>query len=362
MILFILANIGILLLMHLFIQALYLQNDEEKYFSANQVKWLHILIVSLATISLFDLLAINGGQNWNWQTLPLVILAMLHGTSYALPALCFVVAWRWILEGEGTFASILFEWMLPTFLSLLYYHFKLKKGFHYIQVFFLFSFIWLISQFPILHFSPFNGEVFQKETFIHFLSFQLGALLLLFFIHLGKKQLQLIRKLRFYADHDPLTHLYNMRKFVEVVNSQKQGPSYYIAMLDIDFFKRINDTYGHQNGDEVLKKLADMIKEFIPERIIVGRYGGEEFIICIMVYNEKEAVTLLENLRGAIAQHTFYTIDGTEMPHITVSIGLARLNRQTGIEKAIEQADQYLYIAKQIGRNRIVFQQPIIPS
>ncbi|ANB59716.1 GGDEF domain-containing protein [Anoxybacteroides amylolyticum] len=351
----ILSNICILLLMHLCIQTLYFREGDWEFKKKKRIQWIHISIVSLATVSMFYMPLFIGEYRFDLRTIPLTILAWLHGPSYALPALVIASIWRWLMGGSGAVPGIVFGLILPTILALCFHRLDSMKRFTYVHSFFAFSAFWLLSDLPIIFLVPSGWKVFKQIALLRFFSFHFGATLLHFFIRLSIHHVQLIQKLRFYADHDPLTHLYNMRKFVEVVNTKHRRRC--IAMIDVDFFKRINDTYGHQNGDEVLKGLAQMIQSFAPSQMIAGRYGGEEFIACISTESESEAAKLLNRLRTEIEKHTFFTVDNQPLPSITVSIGVAPLNCDNRIEKAIEQADQYLYIAKQTGRNKVVWEK-----
>ncbi|MCL6587433.1 GGDEF domain-containing protein [Anoxybacillus sp. J5B_2022] len=349
----VLSNICILLLVHLCIQTIYFRRSDWAFLTPKRVKWLHILFVSFGTVAMFYTPIFLGDYRFDLRTIPVAFLALLQGPSYAIPALVIASGWRWALGGSGVVPGIVFGLVLPTSLALFFHRLSAIKRFSYAHMFLAFSAFWLLSDLPIVFLVPEGWEAFKQIAPIRFFSFHLGAALLFFFVRLAIHHVQLVQKLRFYADHDPLTHLYNMRKFVEVVNEQRTPR--YLAMIDVDFFKHVNDTYGHQNGDEVLKTLAQMIRTFAPDRMVAGRYGGEEFIACLSVEKEAEAVELLNRLRTAIERRTFFTIDGQPLPPITVSIGVAPFNCSNRIEKAIEQADQYLYIAKQTGRNKVVW-------
>lgn len=162
-----------------------------------------------------------------------------------------------------------------------------------------------------------------------------------------------------------LTKLYNYRYMDEslerCMQEIKDGTLDRLSLIimDIDRFKPINDTYGHQTGNEILIQLADLLQEAIGEDGTVARYGGEEFVILLPHYNKELAVLLAENLRKQIADRPFpvrQSIDGvTQELHITVSIGVATAPEDaedgTGI---IRNADRALYTgAKQAGRNKV---------
>ncbi len=169
-----------------------------------------------------------------------------------------------------------------------------------------------------------------------------------------RKEMELSRK----ADYDELTDLYNRYAIAQlsekVIKAAKErGESYYVAILDIDFFKKINDEYGHTAGDIVLKKVASMIRAFAVGNIIVGRWGGEEFVLLTshhMGYEEFTAT--LEDLRKKISEVIFNV--GDKIIKLTVSIGAKEITTYKSIDDAVKLADINLYEAKQTGRNKLV--------
>ena len=122
-------------------------------------------------------------------------------------------------------------------------------------------------------------------------------------------------------------------------------------MLDIDHFKKVNDAYGHQEGDYVLKKFAKIISDHIRKVDIAARYGGEEFAIILPETGITGAEQVAEHLRYLIEKECF-TIDGKSVP-ITTSIGVSSWDKVVSKEEFIGQSDRALYQAKHKGRNRI---------
>ena len=126
-----------------------------------------------------------------------------------------------------------------------------------------------------------------------------------------------------------------------------------VAMVDIDFFKQVNDTYGHLTGDEVLKSVADTLRHSIRGADSVGRYGGEEFLVILPNTALEQAIGVFERMRLKVAASTI--LDDRQ---VTVSIGVAGFDRQDTLETLIDKADQCLYSAKAKGRNQVVFAVP----
>ena len=157
------------------------------------------------------------------------------------------------------------------------------------------------------------------------------------------------------ANFDSLTGLYNRRailgKLHELVNSaNRYKEDFSLIMLDIDHFKKVNDRYGHLTGDEVLEKIATLIHQNVRDTDIVGRYGGEEFIIILPQTNLSSAWVVAERLRSIIEKTELKSSTGTTFS-ITVSQGLAGGERGEHAYSLISRADEALYKAKEKGRN-----------
>ena len=158
------------------------------------------------------------------------------------------------------------------------------------------------------------------------------------------------------ARRDPLTGLYNVRAFRqaltdEIVRSQRTEAAFSLAMIDIDFMKHINDTYGHPAGDQVLRNVAAVLTEEVRQVDVVARYGGEEFAVLLAEASGPRAMVVAERLRQRIeARHH----DGVREA-VTVSIGLAAYpDDASSCTDLIRAADQALYASKHQGRNRIM--------
>ncbi len=165
---------------------------------------------------------------------------------------------------------------------------------------------------------------------------------------------------------DGLTKLLNRSAWEDQLCSeynrvQRSGTPSVLLMFDIDHFKLVNDTYGHQAGDEVIRTLSELVRQTKREADIAGRYGGEEFTIILADANESGALIYAERLREAIAETT--VIHSEHKINFTVSIGIAE-NPAIGSDHAqwIERADKALYHAKEHGRNRSVLYSTIDPD
>ena len=170
-----------------------------------------------------------------------------------------------------------------------------------------------------------------------------------------KKTATIQEELAFQASHDMLTELPNRRAFMQsaeraALRALTAGRSATVGMADIDFFKRINDQYGHAAGDAVLRDCARLIEQSFRSTDLICRYGGEEFAFVILDSDAAESLKLAERLRERIAGHAFSSPDGAALPAVTISIGLATIGAE-GLERALHEADAALYRAKAEGRN-----------
>ncbi len=164
------------------------------------------------------------------------------------------------------------------------------------------------------------------------------------------------------AISDGLTGLYNHRKFQEelereVRRHKRSGFPLCLALMDIDFFKKINDTYGHPAGDAVLKGVAGIIKNTIRSTDIPARYGGEEFSLIMIESDLKNAKLVAERLRKKVEDSSFRYENNNI--RVTLSIGISSISRDIEKNRLIDMADQALYHAKKSGRNRTVLWEEI---
>lgn len=164
------------------------------------------------------------------------------------------------------------------------------------------------------------------------------------------EKLQLEKK----ATRDQLTKAYNRTYFDSSIeniikNNEKLNGKTGVILLDIDYFKKINDNYGHNTGDEVLKTLVKLLNRLIRKDDVLIRWGGEEFIIILYAKSIENVLKLAEKLRYAIEHHRFANI-----PSVTCSFGIALHNDDDTIKETINKADQKLYEAKNRGKNIVV--------
>lgn len=155
------------------------------------------------------------------------------------------------------------------------------------------------------------------------------------------------------AIYDPLTKIFNRRYFMqyltnEIQRSNRNNTVFSLVMFDIDYFKRVNDTFGHHTGDEVLKAISAIAKETLRKSDVLSRIGGEEFTILLPDTKVDQALVITERVRKSIEAHLF-----PEVKTVTVSLGITEFHADDTPDSILQRADTALYKAKNAGRNRI---------
>jgi two-component system cell cycle response regulator len=167
----------------------------------------------------------------------------------------------------------------------------------------------------------------------------------------------LIRETQRIAATDPLTELMNRRAFVQAMDRERSRASRHgfplsLLVLDVDHFKEVNDTYGHDAGDVVLRGLARVLTEFARKSDWVVRWGGEEFVLALPQTSEAGARIVAERVRGKVA-NTDHRLPNGKLIRVTISVGLASVTARWELDAVVARADKALYAAKAGGRNRV---------
>lgn len=206
-----------------------------------------------------------------------------------------------------------------------------------------------------------ENQVIQSTLILSVSSFLLGSLLLFMILKTMKSRDAAIYEINYYAHYDPLTRLINRRYFFELfdqalIQHGQAGKALHLCICDLDHFKGVNDSLGHQAGDIALTSFANMLSENLGENNIIGRFGGDEFIICFTHKSQNECEFLLEKIR-LILEKTTFTLENGAQFSLTATFGVAHLKseliEQFDINRLFEAADKALYQAKQAGRNQI---------
>jgi diguanylate cyclase (GGDEF)-like protein len=205
----------------------------------------------------------------------------------------------------------------------------------------------------VLHIRRRNPDAFTAEDIqlAQAMTYQFG---------LAMQRASLFEQVNRLAITDPMTGLYNYRKLIrdldrEIVRSRRYRHPFSFIMADIDYFKNLNDSHGHQVGDAMLREVARALEQERREVDRVYRYGGEEFSILLPETDWPEACEVAEKLRRRIAEIEIDVGGGEATVGTTISMGVASYSTETeGLERLISAADEALYLAKESGRDRVV--------
>jgi diguanylate cyclase (GGDEF)-like protein len=161
------------------------------------------------------------------------------------------------------------------------------------------------------------------------------------------------------ATTDDLTGLYTRRYFMEVLEQQKalserDGSDFVICFADLDHFKHVNDSFGHHTGDLVLLEFSEIIRKSIREIDYAARFGGEEFVLLLVNTDIEQSLNVSERIRKALEDFNFSDI--APALNVTVSIGLANFKQYNSLQETLMTADNRMYKAKEMGRNKVIFE------
>ena len=258
-----------------------------------------------------------------------------------------------IMTGGESNTGPLWFYVFP---PLLFYLTDLKTGTAVLLFCYLVAVI--VFQFPDLplvsaqYDADFKIRFFAALTFESIFCFVLEASRL----NARKELMDLAKAHQHAAQTDELTGLSNRRDMQHRLNDeysryQRSGHHFSIALIDLDFFKHINDDYGHDAGDQVLREFSQLMQSVIRQADVASRWGGEEFLILLPDTSLLQALTLAERLRLKTSRHEF-TFAGESLP-VTISAGVCSIAKTGSINELLKQADLHLYSAKETGRNRI---------
>ena len=211
-----------------------------------------------------------------------------------------------------------------------------------------------------MHLCPDNGETFAAEMAFNTITLDGRTMVTQVFNDISERK-ALEQQLRELAQTDPLTGTNNRRAFSEkteqaLAHAKAHRQPFVVLAMDLDFFKRVNDTYGHATGDMVLSQFVEAVTSQLRPSDILGRFGGEEFMLALPDTTLEQAGQIAERLRANAAAIEVTTTQGTL--NVTVSIGVAGLNpRHQQLEQILNEADHMLYQSKEQGRNCVTVQR-----
>ncbi|QKS70352.1 diguanylate cyclase [Paenalkalicoccus suaedae] len=287
--------------------------------------------------------------------IPVIILVYYGGAIPALFSMIPIIIGRFLIEvSEAAFYSPILL-ILVVLLGLLITKLPVSQ---LVKVFLMISSTFFWFSFLLIEVNMETNELLSVLAFFACMSY-IAGFLAFYTIDYVRNAQKIMREYRKAALTDPLTGLHNIRQFDQLFNSwskqaQLSKSSLAILFIDIDHFKKVNDTYGHPEGDIVLKTLSQLIEKEVRSDDIVSRNGGEEFTVLLRTISLSQSMQLAERIRQLVERTPFALSNGTKIS-ITVSIGFAHYPETTACgDRILKDADAALYVAKNSGRNRVV--------
>lgn len=293
------------------------------------------------------------GLNMRFSDSSLTIPQMLWGTSFLLTITYLLNEWRGLtlMAYFGMLSFGFFKLKFREFLSVALFA---VLGYSLIILhLFLYEPERIEIKFELLQLLTFSGTItvmlFTGSSIHHLRETTKNQYIAL------QQALELNKRL---ATTDELTGLYNRRYFMEKLIKQKalcerDDSDFVLCFCDLDYFKQINDSFGHHTGDIVLQKFADILKSSIREIDYAARFGGEEFVCLLVKTDVSNAVKVTERIRESLAKYNFNDI--APSLRATVSIGVANFKQFNTIQETLMSADNRMYRAKSSGRNKVIY-------
>ena len=254
----------------------------------------------------------------------------------------------------GTFSSI----FLPFFIPNLSKRPKKQIGVYAITIVLGFEILVFLGKHGYLP-TKYNVDENLAEI-LYYINAALGFISIMIYTSIYNQRMTMKNEeMTYVAEHDSLTGIFNRNKIQGILEAEilrkgdiKEG-NLSVAILDVDHFKQINDTYGHLTGDSVLKSITECFKKYRDKGLIYGRWGGEEFLlISPETISYEEFGEMLEDLRMTV--EALQLTSGGETIKSSVSIGAAAYEEGLNMDKFVQKADERLYVAKESGRNRVI--------
>ena len=346
--------------------------------SENEAKELTVLlrIQTLADLTYTFLLAVLFSTSFDvvsgFITLIFAVAYLaLFNLSYKLSSKLLLLTYSILVSAQTLFCCLYispglgFRYVVFTLIPLIYFKADETMTFRISRSIFVGAFSIALAVTGMFVKSPWNIPHSTQIIIVCIATFFLTAKLMIISHFYYKKfaadETKIIRysqKLEKLATQDPLTKLQNRRGMETYLTKKIQDASvensqFSIVMGDIDFFKKINDTYGHEAGDYVLVTISNIMADFIKDKGRLARWGGEEFLLIFEETNGDIAYIETEKLKR-IVEKTNLTYNGTPI-NITMTFGLEEYSPLSSLEENIKKADEKLYIGKTSGRNRVIY-------
>lgn len=324
--------------------------------SANFLKK-YLFVIILASIASYWV-SINKisyhGFTFDFSIVLLLVAVYYGGKVYGMITWLILLMWQTVTLTPNELFILLWTWITYTitFSLILFSKHLLKDEF---KTFPIIMICCLLLHFPLVFMGERNFVSFLENATLFSLCIILVGFTIHFLLYYVKQHYKQIRLHQELALTDSLTGLNNRRVLEEcVAHFMNNHSSFTMMMIDIDHFKLINDQYGHDQGDKALAQISQLLHDYTPQNGVIGRYGGEEFMILLPEVNAQYIDHLAENIRESSAAK-LYQINQEVFIHITLSIGVFSCTPSShmSFSEVTKQADTALYEAKKRGRNQV---------
>lgn len=278
-----------------------------------------------------------------------------QATSWHTVITSTVLSFFLLITGGQQGTGPLWLYGLPSFI---FFSLELKRGRIILGGFLVLTFcVLFVPHFPLVQIE--YPLYFSLRFFLSFTAVSFIAYMYEYMRVDGKKELiALSEELDLLARRDALTGLSNRRDMLEKLQYEedrfaRSSHPFSVLLIDIDNFKKVNDTYGHSAGDHILCELSTLLRKTVQKRDTVARWGGEEFLVLLPETSLEDALKIAERLRQQVEKSRY--IFKRKIHQVTISIGVSQYQQGIHVEKVLlSQADKMLYVAKNNGRNRVV--------
>ncbi|MFT4413807.1 GGDEF domain-containing protein [Fredinandcohnia humi] len=321
----------------------------------NLIDWLAPLAISILSMYVMHHPLEHEGMRVDLRGVPIFFISYLGGWKFGLLSLLLPSWYRYELGGPTAIEGIIQAIIVPAVIGSLFHKrstFNPPYTIIYVKHMMIAFLIYQIIRSVL---SLVTTHITVNTVFILTI-FEVVAILCISLMYNDSNRNLLTKNdLEYQSRHDSLTSLYNIGHFRNRVEEFiVQGKPFYIAMFDVDYFKKYNDTHGHPAGDTVLRSIGQLLQESVRTEDIFARYGGEEFIICFTNTTDiQKAKSIAEGFRQKVENYRFFGEETQPTGRLTISIGLSGLSKNKELDELIDEADQALYKAKNTGRNKL---------
>ncbi|MVX65486.1 diguanylate cyclase [Clostridium chromiireducens] len=312
----------------------------------------------LGIILMINSVTITSDTFIDFRYIPILFSALYSGFLSSIVSSIMIGIFRFLILGVSNISIIglITALLMGTGFGIIFLLKSSKKS-QYIYCLLFFIILSVASSFVVP--VPKNAEAVSQTLILYFAGYLIVSYLSIKYADYIMEKIKIYQSLKNEATKDYLTGLNNVRQFDNSFNSIsemaiRKDEELSMLLIDIDFFKKINDTYGHNAGDTILKSLAPILINTCRTYDVISRIGGEEFSIILLDCSDSKAVKIAERLRKNVENNDFYISDN-EAIKITISIGISSYPKLTSqIDNLLENADIALYGAKNNGRNKVV--------